>query len=41
MPRLNGNISIATAAALYADEADHELWHSDDPSFVFPPHEDP
>ena len=25
----------------YADEADQELWHSDDPSFVFPPHEEP
>jgi len=25
----------------YADESDHELWHSTDPDFVFPPHEDP
>lgn len=25
----------------YADQADHELWHSTDPGFVFPPHEDP
>jgi len=25
----------------YADESDHPLWHSSDPDFVFPPHEDP
>jgi hypothetical protein len=25
----------------YADEADQELWRSQDPDFVFPPHEDP
>ncbi len=25
----------------YADKADHDLWHSTDPDFVFPPHEDP
>ena len=25
----------------YADEADQELWHPDDPSFVFPPHAEP
>ena len=25
----------------YADEADQKLWHSTDPDFVFPPHEDP
>jgi len=25
----------------YADEADHALWHSTDPEFDFPPHEDP
>jgi hypothetical protein len=25
----------------YADEADHDLWHSTEPDFVFPPHEDP
>src|SRR6267143_394031 len=25
----------------YADEADHELWHSTEPDFVFPPHENP
>jgi hypothetical protein len=25
----------------YADEDDHALWHSTDPDFVFPPHEDP
>ena len=25
----------------YADEADQALWHSTDPEFVFPPHQDP
>src|ERR1035441_2608996 len=25
----------------YAVEADHALWHSSDPEFVFPPHQDP
>lgn len=25
----------------YADQADQELWHSTDPDFVFPPHQDP
>ncbi len=25
----------------YADKGDHELWHSTEPDFVFPPHEDP
>ena len=25
----------------YADEGDHALWHSSDPEFVFPPHQDP
>jgi hypothetical protein len=25
----------------YADQADHALWHSTDPEFVFPPHQDP
>src|SRR5437016_1864609 len=25
----------------YADEGEHELWHSTDPDFIFPPHEDP
>ncbi len=25
----------------YADEDDERLWHSTDPDFVFPPHEDP
>src|SRR6266850_1490460 len=25
----------------YAREDDQELWHSTDPNFVFPPHEDP
>ena len=25
----------------YAEESDHELWHSTEPDFVFPPHEDP
>jgi hypothetical protein len=25
----------------YADEGDQELWHSTDPEFVFPPHQDP
>lgn len=25
----------------YADESDQKLWHSQEPDFVFPPHEDP
>jgi hypothetical protein len=25
----------------YADQADQELWHSTEPDFVFPPHQDP